>query len=64
MGLGFLPQFVIYRDAGGSGFHSMCLWMFFLLYSFLYMVNELEEAVSRGERQEECTSTDVCVYVC
>lgn len=43
-----------------------CLWMCFLLpsFSFFYLMSELVEAVSRGERQEECTSTCVCVYVC
>lgn len=43
-----------------------CLWMCFLLasFSFFYLMSELVEAVSRGERQEECTSTCVCVCVC
>lgn len=43
-----------------------CLWMCFLLasFSFFYLMSELVEAVSCGERQEECTSTCVCVCVC
>lgn len=55
---------VICEDAGKSGLHWIWFWMCFLPPPLLfYMASELEEAVSRSERQKECTSTCVCVYM-